>query len=68
LAELQARGIEHFAVCALARIDGTSPVDYLREESKREAIRRLGRLILSERPAKWGQVLEMFEAQFTTLG
>src|SRR5262249_43601489 len=41
LAELQARGAGHFAVCALARIDGTSPVDYLPEEPKREAVRRL---------------------------
>ena len=30
-------------VCLLARIDGTSPVDYLPEEPKREAVRRLGR-------------------------
>ena len=45
LAELEARGIEHFAVCALARIDGTSPVDYLPEEPKREAVRRLGRRV-----------------------
>ena len=38
LAELQARGIEHLAVCLLARIDGTSPVDYL-SEPKRETVR-----------------------------
>src|SRR5260370_39820100 len=49
LAELQPRGIEHFAVCALARIDGTSPVDYLPEESKRDSVRTLGRRGFLER-------------------
>jgi 5-methylthioribose kinase len=67
LADLQARGIEHFAVCALARIDGTSPVDYLPEEAKREAIRRLGRRILRERTGQWEEVLAMCDALFATL-
>ncbi len=58
-AELEARGIGHFAVCSLARIDGTSPVDYLPEEPKREAVRRLGRRILGERPATWEDVLDL---------
>jgi 5-methylthioribose kinase len=60
-AELQARGIQHFAVCALARVDGTSPVDYLPEEPKREAVRRLGRAILGDRPRTWGEVLNLAE-------
>jgi 5-methylthioribose kinase len=58
-AELQARGIEHFAVCALARIDGTSPVDYLPEESKREAVRQIGRRVLFEKPESWERVLSI---------
>jgi 5-methylthioribose kinase len=62
LVELQARGIEHCAVCLLARIDGTSPVEYLPEEPKREAVRRLGRRMLEERPRQWGEVLDMAEA------
>jgi 5-methylthioribose kinase len=62
LAELQARGIEHFAVCALARIDGTSPVDYLPEEPRREAVRRLGRKVLHERPQLWEDVLALAAA------
>jgi 5-methylthioribose kinase len=61
LVELQAEGIGHFAVCALARIDGTSPVDYLPEEAKREAVRRLGRRTLWERPADWEAVLSLCE-------
>jgi 5-methylthioribose kinase len=56
-ADLEARGIEHFAVCCLARIDGTSPVDYLPEEPKREAVRQLGRWILHEQPRHWQDVL-----------
>ena len=62
----QTYGIEHFAVCALARIDGTSPVDYLPEESKREAVRRLARRILWERPTRWEDVLYMAEIELTT--
>jgi 5-methylthioribose kinase len=61
IAELQARGIEHFAVCILARIDGTSPVDYLQDEPKREFVRQLGRRILLERPCSWEDVLTMCE-------
>jgi 5-methylthioribose kinase len=61
--ELQARAIAHCAVCALARIDGTSPVDYLPEELKRECVRRVGRRILWERPEKWDDVLAICETE-----
>lgn len=57
--ELQRRGIEHCGVCLLARIDGTSPVEYLPEEEKREAVRRLGRRMLLEKPRQWQDVLTM---------
>jgi 5-methylthioribose kinase len=57
LAELQARAAGHFGACVLARIDGTSPVDYLPAEPTREALRRLGRCVLWRRPASWEQVL-----------
>jgi 5-methylthioribose kinase len=63
IAELEARGIEHFAVCALARIDGTSPVDYLSEEPKRDLVRRLGRRVLFERPGDWETVLAQCAAE-----
>jgi 5-methylthioribose kinase len=59
LAELEAWGIEHFAVCALARIDGTSPVDYLPEEPRREAVRRIGRQVLWDKPHSWESVLSI---------
>jgi 5-methylthioribose kinase len=67
IAELEQRGIDHCAVCALARIDGTSPVDYLPEEPKREAVRRLGRRILNEQPVRWDDVLAMIEAECSTV-
>jgi 5-methylthioribose kinase len=67
VAALQARGIGHFAVCALARIDGTSPVDYLPEEPRREAVRRLGRRVLREWPARWEDVLALSEAEWAKL-
>ena len=51
-AELERRAIPHFAVCALARIDGTSPVDYLPEEPKRETVRALSRRVLQSRPER----------------
>lgn len=57
VAELQRRGIEHLAVCLLARIDGTSPVDYLPEEAKRDAVRRIARSFLHDRPSGWPEVL-----------
>jgi 5-methylthioribose kinase len=56
--ELERRGIEHCGVCLLARIDGTSPIEYLPEEDKRDAIRRLGCRILRERLGHWGEVLD----------
>jgi 5-methylthioribose kinase len=61
----QAHGIGHFAVCTLARIDGTSPVDYLPEEPKREAVRRLTRRVLWDGPTLWEDVLNMAETELT---
>jgi hypothetical protein len=51
--ELERRGVQHLGVCLLARIDGTSPVEYLPEEPKREAVRRLGRSILQWGIGRW---------------
>lgn len=61
--ELEARGIEHFGVCLLARIDGTSPVDYLPEEPKREFVRRVGRKVLRESPNNWQDVLAICQTE-----
>ena len=61
--ELEARGIAHLGVCLLARVDGTSPVEYLTQEPKRDIVRRLGRRILWERPARWEEVLAWCDAE-----
>jgi 5-methylthioribose kinase len=63
LDELQSRGNGHVAVCLLARVDGTSPVDYLTEESQRETVRRIARELLSTRPICWEDVLALTERE-----
>ncbi|MFO0843174.1 MAG: hypothetical protein U0797_12390 [Gemmataceae bacterium] len=50
------RGFGHLGVCLLARIDGTSPVDYLPEEPKPRAARRLGRGLLMSPASGWDEV------------
>jgi 5-methylthioribose kinase len=52
-AELERRGLLHLGACLLARVDGTSPVDYLPDEAQRETVRRLGRSILQEVRRRW---------------
>ena len=53
------RTIGHFALCALARINGTSPVDYLPEEPKRNAVRRMTREVLVSSVGCWESVLDV---------
>lgn len=59
---LARRAIGHFSLCALARIDGTSPVDYLPEEPKREMVRRLSRRVLDKGTGCWETVLAEVDA------
>jgi 5-methylthioribose kinase len=65
--ELQCRGIAHFAVCLLARVDGTSPVEYLPEEPKRAAVRRLGCGLLMRPLGSWDEVLALADEEMTGL-
>lgn len=58
LEELEPRGVAHCGACLLARIDGTSPVEYLTDESKRDIVRRLGMAILLEDLEAVVEVLE----------
>ncbi len=57
LDDLTRRAIDHFALCMLARIDGTSPVDYLPEEPKRQAVRRLSTDLLESGIGCWETAL-----------
>jgi 5-methylthioribose kinase len=66
ISELEARGIGHCAVCLLARIDGTSPVDYLPEEAKRESVRSVARIILKDGLQRWEDVLSMVAKHVAT--
>ncbi len=66
-AELERRGVAHCGLCLLARIDGTSPVEYLSEELRREAVRRLGRGLLLELPASWEDALTLAETALRPL-
>jgi 5-methylthioribose kinase len=64
--ELVERGVGHLGVCLLARVDGTSPVDYLTEERQRDAARRLGRRLLRERPPTREEVLCTADVELRT--
>lgn len=50
---LVARGIQHLAGCAWARLDGKSPVDYLGDVPSRDAIRRACQTILGDDVTQW---------------
>ncbi|MFQ3651884.1 MAG: aminoglycoside phosphotransferase family protein [Gemmataceae bacterium] len=56
--DLLERAIGHLGVCLLARIDGTSPVEYLPDEATREAVRQFARQVLLEAPNSWEDVIE----------
>jgi 5-methylthioribose kinase len=60
--DLERRGVAHLGLCLLARIDGTSPVDYL-DEVARTRVRRLGRAILLEPLATWSATLAQARAE-----
>ncbi|HWA97980.1 MAG TPA: aminoglycoside phosphotransferase family protein [Pirellulales bacterium] len=60
-AQLVERGIQHLAGCTWARLDGKSRIEYLEDESRREAVRRACRAILDDRPRQWNDALEVFE-------
>ena len=67
ITELEARGIGHCAVCLLARIDGTSPVEYLPQEPKREAVRSIGRAWLRQNPTSWQAAVQVVDAELANL-
>ena len=50
------RGILNFAGCALARLDGKSKIDYLRDHARRDAMRELCRTIFTIQPKQWSDV------------
>lgn len=66
-AELERRGVQHLGACLLARIDGTSPVEYLGDERRRDAVRRLGRSILQWGIGRWDDAWACAESELAPL-
>lgn len=64
LAELWARGVQNFAGCAWARLDGKSPVEYLTQARRREQVRALCREVLQQQPDDWSQVVALCATTF----
>jgi 5-methylthioribose kinase len=60
---LVCRGILNFAGCALARLDGKSKIDYLKDSARRDAVRALCRSIFAEQPAHWDDVNQLARRQ-----
>ena len=50
------RGILNFAGCTLARLDGKSRIDYLRDPARRDAMRELCRTVFNSQPTQWADV------------
>jgi 5-methylthioribose kinase len=67
LSDLWARGVANFALCAAARLDGKSPVEYLSEQWRRERMRGLCREILERDAQTWPEVVERASHAFDTL-
>jgi 5-methylthioribose kinase len=61
-ASLERRTVAHLAACALARVDGTSPVDYLPRTEQREIVRRLCRRVLLEGIGTLGAVYSLVKS------
>ena len=53
----EAGSVRHLAFLLLARVDGKSPVEYLRTESVRDAVRQLALRLIDEHPRTMREVL-----------
>jgi 5-methylthioribose kinase len=59
--DLERRSVAHLAACSLARIDGTSPVDYLAEPADRQAVREFGGRILREKVSRLSETRSLLQ-------
>lgn len=57
LKDFERMTLRHLGGLMLARIDGKSPVEYIREEAIKERVRRVAKRILLERPATYDEVV-----------
>jgi hypothetical protein len=61
---LWARGVQNFALCAWARLDAKSPVDYLSNSARRDLMRTLCRQLLDTQPPSWPEVTTLTASLF----
>ena len=52
------RSVWNFAGCAWSRLDGTSGIDYLNDNKRRETVRGLCRRWIARPPVDWSTILE----------
>ncbi len=57
--DFEAMTLRHLGGLMLARIDGKSPVEYIREEKTKERVRQAAKRILRERPERLEEVIRM---------
>lgn len=58
----EALTLRHLGALMLARIDGKSPVEYIRDEAKRELVRSAAKRILREQPQRLEQAVRLVAA------
>lgn len=61
--ELEARAASLLPGLFLARVDGKSPVEYLTDETDKNAVRRVARALLAEPPSKLDSVAQAWRAE-----
>ncbi|HET7101454.1 MAG TPA: aminoglycoside phosphotransferase family protein [Terriglobia bacterium] len=57
--DFEAMTVRHLGGLMLARMDGKSPVEYIRDEGVKARVRRAAKLLLAERPGSFEAALEM---------
>jgi aminoglycoside phosphotransferase (APT) family kinase protein len=66
-ATLEARTAALLPGLLLARVDGKSPVEYLTQDSQRDAVRRVARALLQRPPERLGEVAQAWRMQIGKL-
>jgi aminoglycoside phosphotransferase (APT) family kinase protein len=61
---LEAATLQHLPALMLARIDGKSPVEYLRDPVVKDRIRRFAKLLMREQPTKMEDTLALYARHF----
>ncbi len=60
--EIEAGTIDHLPLLLLARVDGKSPVEYIREEEHKQRIRRFARDLIARRPLDVSEIFARLQA------